>query len=45
MLADEILTTANDALLISRLGLTEEVDGRDPAHSGKAFYIGKGIPP
>jgi hypothetical protein len=32
---NEILTTANDALLISCFGLAEEVDGRDPTHPGK----------
>jgi hypothetical protein len=40
MFIDEILTTANDALLISHLGLTDEVDGRDPA-----VYIGERVSP
>jgi hypothetical protein len=40
---DGILTTTNDALLISRLGLTDEVDGRDPALPGKAIYVGKRV--
>jgi len=43
MFFHEILTTADDALLIPRLGLTEEVDGRDAALLGSRSYIGESL--
>jgi len=45
MSIDEILTTTDDALLISRLGLTEEVNGRDPGRPVDAVYIGERVSP
>ena len=45
MSLDEILTTADDALLIFCLRLAEKVEGRDPAHSGKGVYIGERVSP
>jgi len=38
--SNEILTATDDVLLISRLGLTEEVDSRDPTRPGKGIYFG-----
>ena len=43
MFVDETLTTTDYTLLISLLGLAEEVDGRDPARPGKAVYIGERV--
>ena len=40
MFPDEILTTTDDTLLISCLGLAEEVDSRDPAHPVGGNCIG-----
>lgn len=45
MSPNKILATADDALLISRLGLTEEVDGRDPAGLRKANICIEGVSP
>jgi hypothetical protein len=41
--SNEILATTDDALLISRLGLAEEVDGRAPARPGKGICVGVGV--
>ena len=38
MPSNELLTTADDALLIPCLSLTEEVDGRGPPHPRKRAY-------
>jgi hypothetical protein len=41
--SNELLTTADDALLIPCLGLTEEVDSRGPPHPGKDAYAGANV--
>lgn len=42
MFSNEILTTADDILLISGFGLAKEVNGRNPAHLGRGM-IGPGV--
>lgn len=39
MFSNEVLTTADDVLLISRLGLAEEVKGGDPSPSGRGMRV------
>jgi hypothetical protein len=39
MFSNKILTTTDHGLLISRLGLAEEVDGGDSTRLGKDGYI------
>ena len=43
MSSNEILTTTDDILLVSRFSLTKEVDGRDPTPSRRGMRVGPGI--
>lgn len=38
MFSNEFLTTTDNGFLISRLGLTEEFDGRNPVPSGRGVW-------
>ena len=43
MLPNEVLTTTDDILLISRFSLAKEVDGRNPTPPGRRVRIGPGV--
>jgi hypothetical protein len=41
--SNEVLTATDNILLISRLGLAEEVDGRDPTRPRRGMSSGPGL--